>query len=62
LERFIAVAPEQWYIFKPIWPTTPDEERNLATAVAALAGSSGAGGTSGIEDDAELKANDRPRA
>jgi len=55
LERFIAVAPEQWYIFKPIWPTTPDEERNLATAVAALAGSSGAGGTSGIEDDADFK-------
>jgi KDO2-lipid IV(A) lauroyltransferase len=40
LERFIARAPEQWYIFKPIWPTSPDEERQLATGIAALAGGS----------------------
>ena len=51
LERFIARAPEQWYIFKPIWPTSPDEERHLATGIAAFAGGAGAGGTSGIDDD-----------
>ena len=37
LEGFIAQAPEQWYIFKPIWPTSPQEERQLAASVAALA-------------------------
>ena len=37
LERFIARAPEQWYIFKPIWPTSPEEKSQLAAAVAALA-------------------------
>ena len=41
LEGFIARAPEQWYIFKPIWPTSPEEERQLATAVAALAANDG---------------------
>jgi lauroyl/myristoyl acyltransferase len=25
LEQFIAPAPEQWYIFKPIWPATSEE-------------------------------------
>jgi KDO2-lipid IV(A) lauroyltransferase len=49
LERFIARAPEQWYIFKPIWPTSPDEERQLATGIAAFAGGSGAVGTSDID-------------
>jgi lauroyl/myristoyl acyltransferase len=41
LEGFIARAPEQWYIFKPIWPTSPDEERDLATSVAAFASADG---------------------
>jgi KDO2-lipid IV(A) lauroyltransferase len=50
LERFIAPAPEQWYIFKPIWPTSPEEERQLATGIAALAGS-GAAGASATEAD-----------
>jgi len=49
LERFIARAPEQWYIFKPIWPTSPDEERQLATGIAAFAGGSGAVGPSDID-------------
>ena len=49
LERFIARAPEQWYIFKPIWPTSPDEERQLATGIAAFAGGPGVGGTSDID-------------
>ena len=29
LERFIAPAPEQWYIFKPIWPATAEEAAEL---------------------------------
>jgi len=37
LERWIAVAPEQWYIFKPIWPATASEAEDLeARARAAL--------------------------
>jgi lauroyl/myristoyl acyltransferase len=29
LEAYIAEAPEQWYIFKPIWPATEQEQRQL---------------------------------
>jgi KDO2-lipid IV(A) lauroyltransferase len=29
LERHISPAPEQWYIFKPIWPETADEVAQL---------------------------------
>jgi lauroyl/myristoyl acyltransferase len=29
LERIIARSPEQWYIFKPMWPATEHEERSL---------------------------------
>ncbi len=29
LEGFIGPAPEQWYIFKPIWPATPAESAEL---------------------------------
>jgi lauroyl/myristoyl acyltransferase len=39
LAATIAAAPEQWYSFKPIWPST-DEER---AALAARAGSEGTG-------------------
>jgi lauroyl/myristoyl acyltransferase len=39
LERTIAAAPEQWYSFKPIWPSDPAESRELeARAAAMLAG------------------------
>jgi KDO2-lipid IV(A) lauroyltransferase len=42
LERFIGPAPEQWYIFKPIWPATPQEEAELeARHAEMLAGRSG---------------------
>lgn len=29
LERMIAAAPEQWYSFKPVWPSTAEEEVEL---------------------------------
>lgn len=42
LERFIAPAPEQWYIFKPIWPATPEESAELeARHAEMMAGRSG---------------------
>jgi KDO2-lipid IV(A) lauroyltransferase len=41
LERHIAAAPEQWYIFKPIWPSTPEEEARLAAMAAAMLGPEG---------------------
>jgi lauroyl/myristoyl acyltransferase len=52
LEGHIAPAPEQWYIFKPIWPATAEEEARLeARNRAAMANDAkgaapqGAGGT-----------------
>ena len=30
LAETIAAAPEQWYSFKPIWPSTPEEQAALA--------------------------------
>jgi KDO2-lipid IV(A) lauroyltransferase len=53
LERGIAEAPEQWYIFKPIWPPTVEEEAALAERAAAMlrndprAGSNGGTGNDG---------------
>jgi phosphatidylinositol dimannoside acyltransferase len=39
LQTTIAAAPEQWYNFKPIWPATAAESRELELrAAAALAG------------------------
>ncbi len=40
LEATIAAAPEQWYSFKPIWPSTAEEQAALAERAAAL-GSAG---------------------
>ena len=38
LAETIAAAPEQWYSFKPIWPSTPEEQAALARrAPAAVA-------------------------
>jgi lauroyl/myristoyl acyltransferase len=52
LEGHIAPAPDQWYIFKPIWPATPEEEARLeARNRAAMANDArgaapqGSGGT-----------------
>ena len=43
LEGHIAPAPQQWYIFKPIWPDTEAEQVRLQERnAAAMAGSSGA--------------------
>jgi KDO2-lipid IV(A) lauroyltransferase len=36
IEDMIATAPEQWYIFKPIWPGSAAEKQALAERVAAL--------------------------
>jgi lauroyl/myristoyl acyltransferase len=36
LEDMIAVAPEQWYSFKPIWPDTKAEKDELAERAAAM--------------------------
>jgi phosphatidylinositol dimannoside acyltransferase len=39
LQRTIAAAPEQWYIFKPMWPDSAEESAELeARAAAMLAG------------------------
>jgi KDO2-lipid IV(A) lauroyltransferase len=39
LEATVAAAPEQWYSFKPMWPNTDEEARELeARAAAMLAG------------------------
>lgn len=41
----IAAAPEQWYSFKPLWPSTDEEKAALAARAGsdALAGSEGSG-------------------
>jgi len=47
LEGQIAPAPEQWYIFKPIWPATAEEAAQLEArheATLAAGSLSGAGG------------------
>jgi len=36
LEDMIAVAPEQWYSFKPIWPDTKAEKDELGERAAAM--------------------------
>jgi lauroyl/myristoyl acyltransferase len=37
LEATIAAAPEQWYSFKPIWPSSAEEQAALAERAGALA-------------------------
>jgi KDO2-lipid IV(A) lauroyltransferase len=34
LAATIAAAPEQWYSFKPLWPSTPEEQAQLAERAA----------------------------
>jgi phosphatidylinositol dimannoside acyltransferase len=36
LEATVAAAPEQWYSFKPCWPATEDEARELEARAAAM--------------------------
>jgi hypothetical protein len=50
LESHISPAPEQWYIFKPIWPATADEAarleaRNRAAMANDAKGASPSGAT-----------------
>jgi KDO2-lipid IV(A) lauroyltransferase len=50
LERQIAPAPEQWYIFKPIWPATAEEAARLeARNRAAMANDARGAAPSGGE-------------
>lgn len=39
LESIIALAPEQWYSFKPMWPDDPAETRALEARATALVAS-----------------------
>ncbi|HEY5434587.1 MAG TPA: hypothetical protein VIK13_05095, partial [Candidatus Limnocylindrales bacterium] len=39
----VAAAPEQWYSFKPIWPSDPDEARELGERAAAMLAGTTAG-------------------
>jgi KDO2-lipid IV(A) lauroyltransferase len=65
LERHIAPAPEQWYIFKPIWPETAEEAAALeARNAAALAGGGEDGEGTGVDassGSAESGASGPPR-
>jgi KDO2-lipid IV(A) lauroyltransferase len=38
LEDMIAQAPEQWYTFKPMWPSSEEESRALAVRAAEVEG------------------------
>ena len=35
LEKIVGAAPDQWYSFKPLWPTTADEREALARRIAS---------------------------
>jgi phosphatidylinositol dimannoside acyltransferase len=37
LEQMVAVAPDQWYTFKPMWPATDEEKARLAERARAMA-------------------------
>ena len=37
LERIVGAAPDQWYSFKPLWPTTADERAQLDRRTRARA-------------------------
>jgi lauroyl/myristoyl acyltransferase len=43
LEEMVAVAPEQWYSFKPVWPATNEEKQALARRAAEMAADATAG-------------------
>jgi phosphatidylinositol dimannoside acyltransferase len=36
LEATVGAAPEQWYSFKPMWPDTDEEARDLEARAAAI--------------------------
>jgi phosphatidylinositol dimannoside acyltransferase len=37
LEQMIAIAPEQWYTFKPVWPATAEEKSELEQRAKEMA-------------------------
>ena len=43
LEEMVAVAPEQWYTFKPVWPATPEEKAELARRAEQMASQAATG-------------------
>jgi KDO2-lipid IV(A) lauroyltransferase len=45
LEPVIRAAPEQWCVFKPMWPDDAAEEARLAGRAASLSGRLAPGGT-----------------
>ena len=54
LEQTVAAAPEQWYSFKPMWPTGSVEAASLeARAIAMLAGRAAAGPAGDTHDTPE---------
>lgn len=66
LEVAIRQGPEQWCVFKPIWPDDPAEEERLAARAADAAGRPG-DGDRGVEagrraDDADRAAEGEGRA
>ena len=48
LEATIAAAPEQWYSFKPLWPSTEEERAQLAARAASDASRSGSEGSGAL--------------
>jgi lauroyl/myristoyl acyltransferase len=40
LEQMVAVAPDQWYTFKPVWPQTAEEKAELARRATEMAADS----------------------
>jgi KDO2-lipid IV(A) lauroyltransferase len=48
LEQMIAVAPEQWGCFKPMWPATEAEARELEARAAAMRGRGAAEPTAAV--------------
>jgi lauroyl/myristoyl acyltransferase len=57
LEAWIRTAPDQWYVFKPHWPTTKEEEERIAAEAAAIEA-----GTAGLPQMADAGAASAPAA
>jgi lauroyl/myristoyl acyltransferase len=45
LQTIVSAAPEQWYSFKPLWPSSPDEHAALAQRTAMTTHPAGTDGT-----------------
>jgi len=62
LERAVAVAPEQWYSFKPMWPGTPEEGESLARRAAEMLGEAAPIPDAGREDSTVIASSTRAGA